>query len=174
MNRVNLTGRITRDPEVRNGASSSFVGFSLAVDRGYKDANGQRSADFINCIAFRSQADFIGRYVKKGNMLAIEGRLQTRSYQDQNGQNRQVMEVVVDNVENLTPRQQNDQGYQGNNMNNYGNNYNNNGYSNSYNNYQQPQYQQPSYQQPAYNQSISQDTNDYDQSFDIEDSDLPF
>lgn len=108
MNKTLLTGRITKDPEVRftsNGIAT--VSFSIAVDRMMKDANGQRVADFINCVAWRNQADFIGRYVKKGNMLAVEGRIQTRNYQGQDGVTHYVTEVVVDQVENLTPRDPN-------------------------------------------------------------------
>ena len=103
MNRVSLIGRITRDPEVRySQAGVAFLSFSIAVDRQQRDANGQRQADFINCTAFGQQADFMGRYIKKGFMIAVCGRLQTRSYQDQQGQTRYTMDVIVDQVENLT------------------------------------------------------------------------
>ncbi len=108
MNKVVLIGRITKDPEVRyttNGLPN--VLFTLAVDRGMRDANGNRQADFISCVAWRGQADFISRYIKKGYLLAIDGRIQTRQYQGQDGQTRYVTEVVVDNVENLQPRDPN-------------------------------------------------------------------
>ena len=79
MNKVLITGRITRDPEIRYTQSGmSSLRFSVAVDRNVaRDANGNRQADFINCVAFSQQADFISRYVHKGNMLCIEGRIQT-------------------------------------------------------------------------------------------------
>ena len=105
MNKVLLTGRITRDPEVRylsNGTPT--VSFSIAVDRTTRDQNGQRQADFINCVAWNQQADFISRYIKKGNMLGIVGRISTRNYQGQDGQTHYVTEVTVEQVEGLTPR----------------------------------------------------------------------
>lgn len=108
MNRVILIGRITKDPEVRYTQSGiPTVAFSLAVDRGIKDANGNRQADFINCVAWRGQADFISRFIKKGYLLSVEGRIQTRNYQAQDGQTRYVTEVVLDQVENLQPRDSN-------------------------------------------------------------------
>ena len=105
MNKVILSGRITKDPEIRytqNGAS--VVSFSIAVDRPIRDAQGNRQADFINCVAWRSTAEFISRYIKKGYMLLVEGYITSRSYQGQDGQTRYVTEVVCDNVENLQPR----------------------------------------------------------------------
>lgn len=110
MNRVILTGRITKDPAVKQTPSGiSAVGFTLAVERPFKDANGNKQTDFINCVAWRSQADFIGNYIKKGYMLAVDGQIQTRNYQNQQGQTVFITEVVVDQVENLTPRDQSQQ-----------------------------------------------------------------
>ena len=111
MNIVTLTGRITKAPEGRQtNDGQSVCSFTVACDRVYRDRQGnvQREADFINCVAFGNQASFILRYVQKGNMLAIQGRIQTRNYQDQQGQTRYVTEVLVNSVENLTPRSQND------------------------------------------------------------------
>ncbi len=108
LNNVVLIGRITRDPELRTVASGqSTVSFSIAVERNFKDQNGETQADFINCVAWRNQADFIARYIKKGFLISVQGRLQTRSYLDQNQQNRFVTEVVVENVSNLQPRDPN-------------------------------------------------------------------
>jgi single-strand DNA-binding protein len=105
INRVVLVCRITRDPEVRQTPSGiSNCQFTVAVDRQYQSQNGERQADFINCVAWRNQADFIGNYIKKGYMIGVEGRIQTRSYQDQQGQTRYVTEVVADSVSNLQPR----------------------------------------------------------------------
>ena len=110
MNRVSLVGRITKDPEVRYSQTGSAVlAFTIAVDRALRDANGQRQADFISCVAFGTTADFISRYIKKGFMLAVCGRLQSRSYQGTDGQTRYVTEVICDSVENLTPRDPNAQ-----------------------------------------------------------------
>lgn len=106
-NTVVLIGRITKDPEIRYTQSNvANVSFTIAVNRGYKDASGVEQADFINCVAWRQQADFIYKYVKKGNLLGIRGSIQQRSYQDQNGLNRYVVEVICDSVTNLTPKDQ--------------------------------------------------------------------
>ena len=112
INRVVLVGRITRDPETQQtNTGIPYVRFTLAVNRPFKDQNGERQADFINCVAWRSQADFMRSFVKKGNQLAVEGRIQTNSYQDANGNNRQVVDVLVESVNNLEPVSKND-GYQ--------------------------------------------------------------
>lgn len=164
MNKVVLTGRITKDPEVRYTSQNiPNVNFTIAVDRGIRDANGNRQADFISCTAWRGQADFISRYIKKGYMIAIDGRIQTRQYQGQDGQMRYVTEVVVENVENMQPRDPNQapQGFQQQPQNNYQQNtyqgYNNPTYGASQTNYQQSEAEMP-------------------QSFDVDvaDDDLPF
>ncbi len=131
VNNVVLVGRITKDPEVRTIPSGApTVSFTLAIDRiGSKDAQSQ--ADFIPCVAWNQQATFIGNYVKKGYMLSVEGRIQTRNYQDQQGQTRYVTEVVCSRVSNLTPRNgaQSDNNYQNNQANNQGNFNSNKGFN---------------------------------------------
>ncbi|MBR6072237.1 MAG: single-stranded DNA-binding protein [Acholeplasmatales bacterium] len=175
MNRVSLVGRITRDPEVRFGQSgNSVLGFTIAVDRAQRDANGQRQADFINCVAFGQIADFISRYVKKGYMLAVGGRLQTRSYQGADGQQRNVTEVLCDSVENLTPRDPNSQPQNDNQpqQRQYQPNYNNpnQGYNNpTYQQQPEPQYRPQNLQKPA-----QPDSFDVSDSSDVADDDLPF
>ena len=105
INRVVLVGRITRDPELSQTTSGqSYVRFSLAIDRPFKNQNGERATDFINCIAWRNQAEFLKNYVKKGNMLGLEGRIQVTTYQDQNGNNRQAFDVLVESLNNLEPK----------------------------------------------------------------------
>ena len=105
MNNVSLTGRITREPELRYTPSQkAYIMFTIAVDRGYKDAQGEKLSDFIPCVAWNSQAEFIGKYVKKGNLIEIIGTIQSRSYQTQQGDNRSIIEVVLDSVSNLTPK----------------------------------------------------------------------
>ena len=112
INRVVLVGRITRDPETQQtNTGIPYVRFTLAVNRPFKDQNGERQADFINCVAWRSQADFIKNFVKKGNQLAIEGRIQTNSYKDANGNSRQAFDILVESVSNLEPVSKNE-GYQ--------------------------------------------------------------
>lgn len=105
MNNVSLTGRITREPELKTTPNGkNYVMFIIAVDRGYKDAQGNKFSDFIPCVAWNSQADFIGKYVKKGNLIEVTGQIQSRSYQNQQGENRVIIEVVLDSVSNLTPK----------------------------------------------------------------------
>ena len=112
INRVVLVGRITRDPETQQtNTGIPYVRFTVAVNRPFKDQNGERPADFINCIAWRQQAEFMTSFVKKGNQLAIEGRIQTNTYKDANGNNRQAFDILVESVNNLEPASKND-GYQ--------------------------------------------------------------
>ena len=100
MNKVELIGRLTKDPEIRTTANQvAFCNFTLAVDRSFKDSNGQRQADFINCVAWRQTATFIQKYFRKGNRLAVIGFIQTRSYEDKNGQKVFVTEVIADEAE---------------------------------------------------------------------------
>lgn len=101
INRTVLVGRITRDPELRKTTSgTSTVSFTLAVNRQYKK-EGEQEADFINCVAWRGTADFLANYVKKGNLLGVEGRIQTRNYKDQSDRTVYVTEVICDSVQLL-------------------------------------------------------------------------
>ena len=175
MNKVLLTGRITKDPEIRytsNGIANLL--FTLAVDSTQRDASGNRQAFFISCVAWGQQADFMSRYVKKGNMLAITGRIQTRSYQDQANQTHYVTEVVVEAIENLSPRDPNQMQQQG---------FQQQGYQQPANNFQQPQgnpyqgYNNPAYgSQQGNNNSLPNGSNDAPKSFDvnIDDEEVPF
>ncbi|MEA4816645.1 MAG: single-stranded DNA-binding protein [Lachnospiraceae bacterium] len=98
MNKVILMGRLTRDPEVRytQGAESFAVArYSLAVNRRFK-RQGEADADFINCVAFGKAGEFAEKYFKKGQMVAVTGRLQVRNWEDQNGQKRVSTDVVVE------------------------------------------------------------------------------
>ena len=111
MNKVILIGRITKDPEVKLTANQTqFVNFTIACDRRYKDQNGEKQADFINCVAWRQTAVFIGKYFHKGSKMALTGSIQTRNYEDQSGQKRFVTEVVVDDVEFVDSKGSNDGG----------------------------------------------------------------
>ena len=147
INRVVLVGRITRDPETQQtNTGIPYVRFTVAVNRPFKDQNGERPADFINCIAWRAQAEFLQKFVKKGNQLAIEGRIQTNTYQDANGNNRQAFDILVESVSNLEPASKND-GYQPQPP--FGNGF-----------------------QPVSQQSSHQDTNVME--FEVSEDDLPF
>ena len=102
MNKVILMGRLTRDAEVRysQGDSQSAVArFTLAVDRRFKRENDPQTADFINCVAFAKTAEFLERFGRKGTKFAIEGRIQTGSYTNKDGQKVYTTDVVVENVE---------------------------------------------------------------------------
>jgi len=101
MNRVCLMGRLTSDPELRQTASGiSSCSFNIAVDRGFKDQNGERQTDFISCTAWRQTAEFICRYFSKGKMIGIEGALRTRNYDDKRYPDvkHYVTEVLVDHA----------------------------------------------------------------------------
>lgn len=99
LNRVILMGRITHDLELKQTQGGvSVLSFNIAVDRGYVRQGEERQTDFISCVAWRQRAEFINNYFAKGRMIAIEGSLQTRTYDDKNGVKRYVTEVVVDNV----------------------------------------------------------------------------
>jgi single-strand DNA-binding protein len=101
MNRVILVGRITKDPEVKTTQSNiPVVTFTLAVNRQFADQSGERQADFIQCVVWRKQAENLARFVKKGALLGVEGRIQTRQYEAENG-TRYVTEVVCDSVQFL-------------------------------------------------------------------------
>lgn len=98
-NLVVLTGRLTADPELKTTPNGiSVVSFSIAVDRRYRTGE-ERQTDFINIVAWRSSAEFISKYFKKGNLIGIEGSIQTRRYTDKNGNNRTAFEVVANNVQ---------------------------------------------------------------------------
>lgn len=102
INKVILVGRITRDPELRKTSSGiSTVSFTLACNRRFSSSQGGQEADFINCVAWRQSADFMANYVKKGSLLGVEGRIQTRNYKDQNDRTVYVTEVVCDSVQIL-------------------------------------------------------------------------
>ena len=99
LNHVSIMGRLARDPELRTTTSGkSFVSFTIATDRNRKDANGQNQTDWIRMTAWEKTAEFICKYFQKGSMIAIDGRLQSKTYQDKNGNNRTDMEVVVEEV----------------------------------------------------------------------------
>jgi len=100
MNIAILTGRLTRDPELRTTQSGVPVcSFTVAVDRRFKNASGEREADFIRCVAWRQTGEFISKYFRKGNKINVTGSIQTRSYDDKDGNRRDAVELVVDNAE---------------------------------------------------------------------------
>ena len=105
LNRAVLIGRLTKDPELRytpNGVAVSS--FTLAIDRNFKNAQGEKDADFIPCVVYRQSAEFCANYLSKGKLASVEGRIQVRSYTGQDGQKRWVTEVIADNVYLLSPK----------------------------------------------------------------------
>ena len=107
MNKVILVGNLTRDPELSETPSGVAVcKFSLAVSRDYTNAEGNRDTDFFNITVWRGRAENCGKYLKKGNKVAIVGSLQTRSYEDKDGIKRNVTDIIAIEVEFLTPKQQ--------------------------------------------------------------------
>ncbi len=108
MNKVILIGRLTKDPEMRTTSTGVNVStFTLAVNRPFTNQTGERTADFINCVIWRKQAENVAKYCQKGSQVAVEGRIQTRNYDAQDGSKRYVTEVICDNVTFLSSRNNN-------------------------------------------------------------------
>lgn len=108
INNVVLIGRLTKDPDLRytsNGTATAS--FNLAVNRSFKNANGDREADFINCVIWRKPAETLANYAHKGTLLGVTGRIQTRNYENQQGQRVYVTEVVVENFQLLESKNNN-------------------------------------------------------------------
>lgn len=99
LNRIELIGRLTRDPEVRYvSGGHPMAQFTIAVNRDFKNAAGEREADFVRCVTWRKLAEQVGQYCAKGRLVAVEGRLQTRNYEAPDGSRRTITEVVGDRV----------------------------------------------------------------------------
>lgn len=172
-NKVILIGRLTKDPEVKVTTSGITVGtFSLAVNRNFTNQNGERETDFFNCVCYRKLAETVGRYVKKGHQINVEGRIQNRTY-EQDGVKRYITEIIVENVVFLESKSQ------------QSNDYNNNQYQNA-----QPTFNIPQQQNRNYNQMNNQNASNTNQqpqykeqqdnyfednnNVDISEDDLPF
>ena len=105
INNVVLVGRLTKDPDLRYTSSGSAVAtFTLAVNRNFTNQSGEREADFINCVIWRKPAETMANYAKKGTLLGVTGRIQTRNYENQQGQRVFVVEVIADNFQLLESR----------------------------------------------------------------------
>jgi single-strand DNA-binding protein len=121
LNRVVLVGRLTKDPELRYTPSGVAVAtFTLAVNRTFANQQGEREADFLNCVIWRKQAENVANFLKKGSLAGVDGRVQSRSYEDQTGKRVYVTEIVAESVQFLEPK-----GASGGGNNNYNNNNNN-------------------------------------------------
>lgn len=107
INNVVLVGRLTKDPDLRyTGNGQAVATFTLAVNRNFTNQNGEREADFVNCVIWRKAAENFANYAKKGSQIGVTGRIQTRNYENQQGQRVFVTEVVADNFQLLESRQQ--------------------------------------------------------------------
>lgn len=169
INNVVLVGRLTKDPDLRYTSSGTAVAtFTLAVNRNFTSQSGEREADFINCVIWRKSAETLANYAKKGSLIGVTGRIQTRNYDNQQGQRVYVTEVVAENFQLLESRSANEQ-----RRSTPGNDFNSN---------------QPSFGNSSFNQNQNQtsptngmpnfdrDTSDPfgGSSIDISDDDLPF
>ena len=146
INRVELVGRLTREINLRKtGTGTSVASFTVACNRRFSGQNQDQSADFINCVAWRQTADFMAQYAAKGSLVGIEGRIQSRSYDDASGKRVYVTEVVADSVQLLeskavTATHRQDAGYNAAPQNNYSNSYSSNSYSQPQNTGYEPDY----------------------------------
>lgn len=147
INRAILVGRLTKDPELRRTSNDIPVTtFTVAVNRTFKNQQGEQEADFINCVVWRRQAENVAQYVNKGSLVGVEGRIQTRNYEDNEGVRKFVVEIVADSVQFLEPK----------------------GTTPASNN-------QQSYQKPKNDNQTNKPSNDDDlKDIDIADDDLPF
>ncbi|EPT8861433.1 TPA: single-stranded DNA-binding protein [Listeria innocua] len=178
MNRVVLVGRLTKDPELRyTPAGVAVATFTLAVNRTFTNQQGEREADFINCVVWRKPAENVANFLKKGSMAGVDGRVQTRNYEGNDGKRVYVTEIVAESVQFLEPRNSN--GGSGNN--NYQGGNNNNNYNNGGNNFGQAPTNNGGFgqdQQQSQNQNYQSTNNDPFASdgkpIDISDDDLPF
>ena len=108
LNVVAIMGRLAADPQLRQTTTGKNVAsFRIACDRGRRDANGQRQADWLDVVAWDRTAEFVCKYFQKGSLIAIDGRLQSRQYQDKNGNNRTAIEIVANNVNFAAPKSAN-------------------------------------------------------------------
>lgn len=125
MNKAILIGRLTKDPELKYTNSNIPVAtFTIAINRTFANAQGEREADFINVVVWRKQAEAVKNYISKGSQVAVEGRIQTRSYDAQDGTKRYITEVVADSVQFLETKQQSQVRGQNNNDYNFNDNSN--------------------------------------------------
>lgn len=114
INKVVLLGRITQDLEVKQTQSGvACLQFTVAVERNFKNGNGEYDTDFISCVAWRESAEFINRYFGKGKMIAVEGQLRSRTYEDKNGSKHYITEVYVDSASFTGEKSQQNSGFGG-------------------------------------------------------------
>ncbi|WP_025729156.1 single-stranded DNA-binding protein [Atopobacter phocae] len=173
LNRVVLIGRLTREVDLRFTSNSIAVGtFTLAVNRNFQSKDGQREADFINCVIWRKSAENFANFTRKGSLVGVEGRIQTRNYENQQGQRVYVTEVVVDNFALLESRSVTEQRPVGDTSStNMPNNYQSNSFdsNNSFNNNQSSDFSASSKSDQSFTDPFAGSD-----LIDISDDDLPF
>lgn len=159
MNRVVLVGRLTKDPDLRyTPAGAAVATFTLAVNRPFKNGQGEQEADFIQCVVWRKPAENVANFLKKGSLTGVDGRVQTRNYEGNDGKRVYVTEIVAESVQFLEPKQNAVEGSTPNNNQNEANYSNNN-------------------KNGSYRASSSQNSDSFaneGKPIDISDDDLPF
>lgn len=155
MNRVVLVGRLTKDPDLRyTPAGAAVATFTLAVNRPFKNGQGEQEADFIQCVVWRKPAENVANFLKKGSLTGVDGRVQTRNYEGNDGKRVYVTEIVAESVQFLEPKQNAVEGSTPNNNQN-----------------------EASYKNGSYRASSSQNSDSFaneGKPIDISDDDLPF
>ncbi|MFD1418438.1 single-stranded DNA-binding protein [Companilactobacillus keshanensis] len=160
INRTVLVGRLTRDPELKYTANDvAVVSFTLDVNRQFTNSQGEREADFVNCVIWRKAAENFTSFTHKGSLVGIDGRIQTRNYENNQGQRVYVTEVVVENFSLLESRPDSEK---------------KSGSSNSSNKGQTPSHSQPSNQSNNNSSNTGDPFADNSKPIDISDDDLPF
>ncbi|MFV0560392.1 MAG: single-stranded DNA-binding protein [Enterococcus sp.] len=171
INNVVLVGRLTKDPDLRYTSSGTAVAtFTLAINRNFTNQNGDREADFINCVIWRKSAETLANYARKGTLLGVTGRIQTRNYDNQQGQKVYVTEVIAENFQLLESRASSEKRNQGGGFQN-SNQGQSTGFNDGNNNFNQPS--QSSNGMPDFNRNTS-DPFGSSSTIDISDDDLPF
>lgn len=172
INNVVLVGRMTKDADLRYTSNGTAVAsFTVAVNRQFTNQSGEREADFINCVAWRKTAETLANFTKKGSLVGIEGRIQTRSYDNQQGQKVYVTEIVVDNFSMLEPKSVTDQRRAQDNGSTTSSS------SNNFNSFNTNQNQSQSQKTPARDYQNFGNSDPFESSsqpIDISDDDLPF
>lgn len=164
INNVTIIGRTTKDIELRATSSgTNNASFTLAVERNFKNANGEKETDFINCVAWKKTAEIVAQYAPKGSLIGVRGRIQTRNYENNQGVRVYVTEVVADEVQLIDTRNNN----QGANANNYQNNENNGGFNGG-------QQQSSVNTNDPFQNSVQGGFNMNNNTLEVDSSDLPF
>ena len=164
INNVTIIGRTTKDIELRATSSgTNNASFTLAVERNFKNANGEKETDFINCVAWRKTAEILAQYAPKGSLIGVRGRIQTRNYENNQGVRVYVTEIVADEVQLIDTRNNN----QGANANNYQNNENNAGFNGG-------QQQSSVNTNDPFQNSVQGGFNMNNNTLEVDSSDLPF